>query len=303
MQLVLYIVMKTRRGTGIPAATKSGIRLQPESIGGYPGLICRIRLIFLVKTFECADLETDHLLVIQRRQFIERLLPDFISSCFSELRKMDIDGMQSIGRYSSVGIGIRPVVMQTGIVHRKQLQDALQRLVIIVPITIGVIFCLLYGYFRNLPDTLLVLGSVPLALIGGVLALVVTGTDFSISAAVGFICAMGVATLNGVVLVSVINTHRNLGSTVYEAVLAGSKLRLRSVMMVAMAAGIGLLPAATATGIGSETQQPLARVVVGSMVTVSIVVMLALPALYLVVHRWVEARDVRKAAGEDLPEE
>jgi cobalt-zinc-cadmium resistance protein CzcA len=185
----------------------------------------------------------------------------------------------------------------------QQLQDALQRLMIIVPITIGIIFCLLYGYFRNLPDTLLVLGSVPLALIGGVLALVVTGTNFSISAAVGFICALGVATLNGVVLVSFINTHRNLGSTVYEAVLAGSKLRLRPVMMVAMAAGIGLLPAATATGIGSETQQPLARVVVGSMITVPIVVMLALPALYLVVHRWVEARAARKAAGEDLPEE
>jgi heavy metal efflux system protein len=189
----------------------------------------------------------------------------------------------------------------------RQLRDALDRLMVVVPITLAIILCLLYGYFRNALDTLIVLGSVPPALIGGVLALLVTGTDFSISAAVGFICVLGVVVLNGVVLVASVNTLRVRGSTLYDAVLTGSRLRMRAVMMVSVAAGIGLLPAAVATGIGSETQQPLARVVVGSMVTAPMLTLLVLPALYFMVHRIAEAhargRAVRPPPLAALPEE
>jgi len=174
----------------------------------------------------------------------------------------------------------------------QQLRAALARLLIIVPITLGLILTLLYGYFRSVRDTLIVFGAVPLALIGGIVSLLVTGTSFSISAAVGFISLFGVSMLNGVVLIASINGLRAAGSSLREAVLIGSQQRLRPVMMASLAAGIGLLPAALATGIGSETQQPLARVVVGGMITAPVLTLVVLPALYLLVHGLAEARSV-----------
>jgi cobalt-zinc-cadmium resistance protein CzcA len=131
----------------------------------------------------------------------------------------------------------------------------------------------------------LVFGAVPLGLIGGVISLVMTHTDFSISASVGFISLFGVAVLDGVILVSYINELRQQGATLDEAVFRGSELRLRPVLMTALAAAIGLLPASMASGIGSETQRPLARVVVGGMTTAPILILLVLPALYMLVHR------------------
>ena len=174
----------------------------------------------------------------------------------------------------------------------QQLQAASERLMIIVPLTLLIILFLLYGNFKNITDPLIVMASVPFALIGGVLALMITGTDISISATVGFICVLGVVVLNGVVLVGFINNLRKDGLSLVEAVLKGSALRLRAVMMVSMAAGIGLLPAAVATGIGSETQQPLAQVVVGSMITAPLATLMILPALYLVVYSWRKKTDM-----------
>jgi len=172
----------------------------------------------------------------------------------------------------------------------EQLQTALKRLMVIVPITLLLVLILLYGNFRNIIDPLLVLASVPFSLVGGILALLITGTDLSISATVGFICVLGVVVLNGVVLVGFINNLRKDGQPLFEAILKGSKLRLRAVMMVSLAAGIGLLPAAVATGIGSETQQPLAQVVVGSMITAPFATLMILPVLYLLVHGFIESR-------------
>lgn len=167
----------------------------------------------------------------------------------------------------------------------QQLQQALERLAVIVPVTLLIILFLLYGSFKNMTDTVLVLISVPFALSGGVLALVLTGTELSISAAVGFICVLGVVILNGVVLLRFIRDKLNGGYVLEKAVRAASEIRLRAVMMVSLAAGIGLLPAAVATGIGSETQQPLARVVVGSMITAPAATLIVLPVLYLLVYR------------------
>ncbi|MBO0799818.1 MAG: efflux RND transporter permease subunit, partial [Blastocatellia bacterium] len=179
----------------------------------------------------------------------------------------------------------------------QQLKDALARLKVIVPITLIIIVALLYSYFRNVNDTLIVLGAVPLALIGGIISLQLTGTNFSISAAVGFISLFGVSVLNGVVLIACINNLREQGAPLADAVLIGSRLRLRPVVMASLAAAIGLLPAAVATGIGSETQRPLARVVVGGMITAPVLTLLVLPAVYLIVHRMAEARASRKASG------
>ena len=167
----------------------------------------------------------------------------------------------------------------------QELQEAVKRLEIVVPISVLLIFALLYSNFRNLRDSLLVLGAAPPALIGGILALLVTHTTFSISAAVGFISLFGVSMLNGVVLVSYIKELREKGASLNEAIYRGSALRLRPVLMASLAAAIGLLPASIATGIGSETQKPLARVVVGGMITAPILLLLVLPAVYLLVYR------------------
>ncbi len=167
----------------------------------------------------------------------------------------------------------------------QQMRDALARLRIVVPVTVLMIVFVLYLYFHNLRDTLVVLGSVPLAMIGGIGSLLLTGTNFSISAAVGFISLFGVSVLNGVVLIACIKGLRRQGHSLRESVLLGAQLRLRPVIMASLAAAIGLFPAAIATGMGSQTQQPLARVVVGGMITAPILTLLVLPALYLLVER------------------
>lgn len=182
----------------------------------------------------------------------------------------------------------------------QELQEAVARLEIVVPISILLIFCLLYGNFRNLRDAILVLGAAPPALIGGILALLLTHTTFSISAAVGFISLFGVSMLNGVVLVSYIKEMREQGATLQGAVFRGSLLRLRPVLMASLAAAIGLFPAAIATGIGSETQRPLARVVVGGMITAPMLILLVLPALYSLVHQGSKRRaTLRNAISEN----
>ena len=182
----------------------------------------------------------------------------------------------------------------------QELQEAFARLEIVVPISILLIFCLLYGNFRNLRDAILVLGAAPPALIGGILALLLTHTTFSISAAVGFISLFGVSMLNGVVLVSYIKEMREQGATLQGAVFRGSLLRLRPVLMASLAAAIGLFPAAIATGIGSETQRPLARVVVGGMITAPMLILLVLPALYSLVHQGSKRRaTLRNAISEN----
>jgi len=172
----------------------------------------------------------------------------------------------------------------------QELEAAVARLEIIVPVSLLIIFFLLYSTFRNLRDALLLIGTVPLALIGGMLSLLVTHTNFSIAAAVGFISLFGVSVLGGVILVSRIQQLREEGVSLYDAVIRGSDLQLRPVLMAALSAAIGLLPASIATGIGSETQKPLARVVVGGMLTSSVLILLVLPAMYLIVHRYAERR-------------
>jgi cobalt-zinc-cadmium resistance protein CzcA len=167
----------------------------------------------------------------------------------------------------------------------QSLQEAVTRLKIVVPISLFLIFVLLYSNFRSMVDAFLVIGAVLPVMIGGIVALLLTNTNFSISAAVGFISLFGVAVLDGVILVSSINTLRHQGVRLHDAVTRGAQLLMRPVLMTAFAAAFGLLPASIATGIGSETQRPLARVVVGGMVVSPIFILLVLPVLYALVHR------------------
>jgi heavy metal efflux system protein len=164
-------------------------------------------------------------------------------------------------------------------------ERATKRLSYVVPISIILIFILLFTMFGSVLDASIVLLNVPFALIGGILALLITGINFSISAGVGFIALFGVCVQNGVILVSVFKKNLHDGMPLYEAVKKGAKSRLRPVIMTALMAMLGLLPAALSTGIGSETQKPLAIVVIGGLISATILVMIILPAIYILIYR------------------
>ena len=166
-----------------------------------------------------------------------------------------------------------------------QLKDEQKRLAKVVPVSLLIVLFLLYTTFNSLKNALLVLATVPFALVGGVLALVLTNTHFSISAAVGVISTLGVAILGGVLLISRIEEFRQAGSSLREAVSKGADAQMRPILMATLGAAIGLLPAALATGIGSQAQKPLARVVVGGMLTAAFLILVVLPVLYEVVHQ------------------
>ncbi|HEX5549590.1 MAG TPA: CusA/CzcA family heavy metal efflux RND transporter [Nitrospira sp.] len=166
-----------------------------------------------------------------------------------------------------------------------QLKDEQKRLAKIVPVSLLLILLLLYITFDSLKNALLVLSAVPFALIGGVIALVATHTNFSISAAVGIISTLGVAILGGVLLISRIEDGRQAGLNLREAIMQAAAVQMRPILMATIGAAIGLLPAALATGIGSQAQKPLARVVVGGMLTAAFLILVVLPVLYELVHR------------------
>ena len=159
-------------------------------------------------------------------------------------------------------------------------QRAMKRLMIIVPITIGLIYLLLFSSFGSLKQAALIILNVPFALIGGILGLLISRQYLSVPASVGFIALFGVAVLNGVVLVSYINSLRQEGKGVLDAVYEGTVLRLRPVLMTATVAILGLLPLLFSSGAGSEVQRPLAAVVVGGLLTSTALTLLLLPTLY-----------------------
>jgi cobalt-zinc-cadmium resistance protein CzcA len=161
-----------------------------------------------------------------------------------------------------------------------QMQKANARLMWIVPISIGLIMILLYTAFNSLKDALLVMVNVVAATMGGVWALKLTGTPFSISAAVGFISIFGVAVQDGVLLISYFNQMRQSGLSVRDAVMRGAELRVRPVVMTSLTAALGLLPAAMANSIGSQAQKPLAIVVVGGMLVTLFLTRYLMPVLY-----------------------
>jgi cobalt-zinc-cadmium resistance protein CzcA len=157
---------------------------------------------------------------------------------------------------------------------------AKERLTIVVPLALGLIFILLFATFNSIRHALLVFTGVPLALTGGVVSLWLRGIPFSISAAVGFIALSGVAVLNGLVMVSFINQLRQEGKTLKEAIVEGSLTRLRPVLMTALVASLGFVPMAVATGTGAEVQRPLATVVIGGILSSTLLTLVVLPAIY-----------------------
>jgi cobalt-zinc-cadmium resistance protein CzcA len=164
----------------------------------------------------------------------------------------------------------------------QQLESAKSRLMIVVPVTLLVIFVLLYFNFSSVRPALLIYLNVPLATTGGILALMARGMPFSISAGVGFIALFGVAVLNGVVLVTYITQLRQQGLPLNEAVRQGATTRLRPVLMTALVGSLGFVPMAISTGVGAEVQRPLATVVIGGLISSTLLTLLVIPAVY----RW-----------------
>jgi len=165
-------------------------------------------------------------------------------------------------------------------------QRAMTRLAVIVPLTIFFIFVLLYTAFNSIKYATLIIANVPFATIGGIVALFISGQYLSVPSAIGFIAVFGVAMLNGIVLVSFINELREKGKSVSDAVRQGAEMRLRPVMMTASVAILGLVPMLLSSGVGSETQRPLAAVVVGGLITSTLLTLVLLPVIY----EWMETR-------------
>lgn len=166
----------------------------------------------------------------------------------------------------------------------EQLISATHRLQLVVPLALLMIFGFLYMAFRSMKDSLIVFSGVPLAMTGGVLALALRDIPLSISAGVGFIALSGVAVLNGLVMISFIRTLRDDGKTLDTAIIEGALTRLRPVLMTALVAALGFVPMALNTGIGSEVQRPLATVVIGGIISSTLLTLLVLPALYRMVY-------------------
>ena len=168
----------------------------------------------------------------------------------------------------------------------EQLQSATKRLGIVVPLVLLLIVGLLYSAFSSISNALIIFTGVPLALSGGIFALTLRDMPLSISAAVGFIALSGVAVLNGVVMLSFIQQLRDQGKALADAVFDGARQRLRPVLMTALVASLGFVPMAFNTGTGAEVQRPLATVVIGGIISSTLLTLVVLPALYLLIHRF-----------------
>jgi len=182
----------------------------------------------------------------------------------------------------------------------EQLQSATQRLKVVVPLALFLVFTLLFVMFNNVKDGLLVFTGIPFALTGGIIALSMRGIPMSISAAVGFIALSGVAVLNGLVMISYIRTLREEGMDLDKAIVFGALTRLRPVLMTALVASLGFVPMALATGTGAEVQRPLATVVIGGILSSTALTLLVLPLLYRMMHRKDEDTEVPAKALEEV---
>lgn len=171
----------------------------------------------------------------------------------------------------------------------------MKRLAWIVPLSIALIFLLLFDAFGSVKSAFLIIVNIPFAMVGGILALWATGIALSVSAAIGFIALFGQSVLNGVVMVTYFNQLRSQGMPLGEAVVAGSLVRLRTVLMTALLASFGLLPMALSHAIGSETQRPLAVVVIGGLISATLLTLFVLPTLYRVAY----ARDASPIVDEE----
>ena len=261
------------------------VRLAPEyrdDIKSIADIPIRTAQGALVPLAQIADIKTEEGYSFVRREQLQRYA----------VVQMDVQGRDIDGFVQEAQAAINKQValpagywVEWGGAFENQ-QRALTKLSLIVPLTIGLIFVLLYTAFNSLRYAGLIIANVPFAAIGGIFALGLSGQYLSVPAAVGFIAVFGVAMLNGIVLVSFLNSLRKDGLGVRQAILEGTSLRLRPVLMTAMVEIFGLIPFLLATGVGSEILRPLAIVVIGGLLTATGLTLIFLP----VVYDWMETR-------------
>jgi cobalt-zinc-cadmium resistance protein CzcA len=211
------------------------------------------------------------------RESVERFIPVKFSVRERDLGSTVAEAQERIAKNVKLPVGYRLVwAGEFG-----DLQEAKKRLGFIVPLSLVLILGLLYTAFNSVRDSLLALAGIPFAVAGGILALFVSGLNFSISAAVGFVSLFGVSVMNGILMITYYNQEKLRASGATEAVFRTASTRMRPLLMMALSACIGLLPAAISTGIGSEVQRPLATVIVGGMLVGPVMLLLILPALQM----------------------
>jgi heavy metal efflux system protein len=181
-----------------------------------------------------------------------------------------------------------------------ELRQANRRLMVVVPFALILIAGVLYAATTSLIDTFVIMAQIPVACMGGILGLYLTGTPFSVSAAVGFISIFGIATMDGILLSFYIRRLWTQGHPFVESIIMGSDRRLRATMMTDLVDALGLLPAAISTRIGAQTQRPLAIVVIGGALAIMLVTRLLQPVLIYLCHRRLRHDDLRKTALFDL---
>ena len=216
---------------------------------------------------------------------ISRELGQHVSAIGVFIRGRDMGSIvQEMKQRMADGVTFPPGYFTTFGGEFENQQRAMARLAVIVPVSVFLIFILLFNAFGSVKNAAIILATIPLASIGGIVALYVTGIHLGVSAAIGFIALFGQAVLNGVVMVSYFADLRAGGLTPLDAVMTGATVRLRTVLMTALLAMLGLLPMALSHAIGSEVQKPLAVVVIGGLVSATLLTLLVLPALYYLVE-------------------
>ncbi|EWS56824.1 CusA/CzcA family heavy metal efflux RND transporter [Methylibium sp. T29] len=266
-------------------------RMDPATIGAIP---IRSAEGALVPFSQVATIELDEGYSFVRRESLQR---------YSVLQ-MDVKGRDVDGFVKDADAALKQAVQlppgyytQWGGAFENQ-QRAMARLAVIVPLTIGLIFMLLYTAFNSVRHATIIIANVPFAVIGGIVGLFVSGQYLSVPSAIGFIAVFGVAMLNGIVMVEFLNDQRRQGMSVRDAVRRGAALRLRPVLMTASVAILGLIPMLLSTGVGAETQRPLATVVVGGLFTSTALTLLLLPLIY----EWSELRAERRNRADVVVE-
>ena len=286
-QTVSTLIEGTKR-FDITVRLAQGFRVDPAAIAAIP---IRTGQGALVPFSQVATIELDEGYSFVRRESLQRYA----------VLQLDVKGRDVDSFVKEADARIKEQVklpagyyMQWGGAFENQ-QRALARLAVIVPLTIGLIFMLLYTAFNSVRHATLIIANVPFAIIGGVFGLFITGQYLSVPSAIGFIAVFGVAMLNGIVMVTFLNDLRAKGLAVRDAVRQGAALRLRPVLMTASVAILGLIPMLLSTGVGAETQRPLATVVVGGLLTSTALTLLLLPLIY----EWSELRaEARRARAE-----
>ncbi len=184
------------------------------------------------------------------------------------------------------------------VVQFENLQRAKSRLIIVVPIALALIFVLLFFALKSFSQTIMIYVAIPLSAIGGIFSLWLRDMPFSISAGVGFIVLFGVAVLNGLVLISSMNELKQEGMSLKERIIKGTKERIRPIFLTATTDILGFLPMAISTSSGAEVQRPLATVVIGGMLTASILTLIIIPILYNIVEARAERKRLKKDSNE-----